>query len=314
MIDELTERLALADAEARQREDIDSAAEEVDDSPSGARRLNYKLGHWRSFDSTCRRMQALQKERRGGGEGGSKAAAPKPDRQPVRAADAPAPSPVMDTPTELVITNDPRLTATDGITVPVTTADTLGLTDDQSGLITIDPISSGACPAVVAATHDPVDAAAEAPGFSGANDPLVTDDPLLTVVSVTEADTLGAEEGSSGLIANDPISSQASPAVVPATDNRVDVGTEAPDFSECEVIGCDVGAVDWCARARGTPAPDEEVSWRTYLRPAPPIPQEAGAGGQRAGEPLSDRPLPAEHPAASPVEDDPLLAVLKKYQ
>ena len=88
MIDELTERLTLAEAEARHRENVDRVAEEVDDSPAGARRLNYKLGHWRSFTAACRQMKALQKDRRGEGGGGSKAAAPKPDRQPARAAAA----------------------------------------------------------------------------------------------------------------------------------------------------------------------------------------------------------------------------------
>ena len=225
----------------------------------------------------------------------------------------------METPAESVVTNDPVLTATAAATVPVTIADTLAVTDGQSGLITNDAISSQACPAVVAATHDPVDAVADAPGFSGANDPIVTDDPLLTAaagttVSVTEADTLGVADGPGGLITNNPISSQISTAVVPGTDDPVDVGTAAPVFSECEVIGCDDGAVDWCARARGTPAPDEEVSWRAYLLPAPPIPQEAGAGGRRAGEPPPDRPQSAEQPAASPAEDDPLLVMIKKYQ
>ena len=178
MIDELTERLALAEAEARHREDIDSAAEEVDDSPSGARRLNYKLGHWRSFDSTCRRMQALQKDRRGGGGGGSRAG----DPNPIASQPEPPPrvNPVVETPTESVVTNDPSLTATAAAAVPVTIADTLGLADGQSGLITNDAISIQAAPAVVAATHDPVDAVADAPGFSGANDPLVTDEPFLT--------------------------------------------------------------------------------------------------------------------------------------
>ena len=61
MIDELTERLTLAEAEARHRENVDRVAEEVDDSPAGARRLNYKLGHWRSFSAACRQMKALQK-------------------------------------------------------------------------------------------------------------------------------------------------------------------------------------------------------------------------------------------------------------
>ena len=152
----------------------------------------------------------------------------------------------MEAPTESVVTNDPLLTATADATVPVTITDTLAVTDGQSGLITNDAISSQACPAVVAATHDPVDAVADAPGFSGANDPIVTDDPLLTAaagatVSVTEPDTLGVAEGPVGLITNDAISSQASPTVVPATDDPVDVGTAAPIVSECEVIGCDVG-------------------------------------------------------------------------
>ena len=310
MIDELTERLALAEAEARLRENVDHAAEEVDDSAAGARRLNYKLGHWRSFNAACRHMTALQQARRGGGGGGSKAAVPKPDRQPARAdANAPAPSPVVETPTESVATNDLLLTARADATVPVTIADTLAVTDGPSGLITNDPISSQACPAVVAATHDPVDAVADAPGFSGTSDPLVTDEPLLTAVSVTEPDTLGLADSGCSCNPNDPISSQAATAVVASTDNPIDAGTAAPVFSECEVIGCDVGPVDWCARARGTPPSDEEVSWRAYLRPASP---ESRAGGQRAGEPPTDRRFPVEQPAARPVKDDRLLAVIKE--
>ena len=60
---------------------------------------------------------------------------------------------------------------------------------------------------------------------------------------------------------------------------------EADSPAEGDGIGGGDGETDWCARARETPRSDEGLSWRAFLRPAPPLPPDAGAGGERAAEP-----------------------------
>ena len=173
---ELNDCLEQARANARHLQKLDREAAWVDDTPEGARRLNYTLGHRRAFDATHRRLQALQKDRQG--DGGSKAADSKEHREPATAAAA-APSPVVETTTESVVTDDPLLTATAEDTVPVTKADTLGVADGPS-----DPI-----------TNDPD----ERPMAAGAAD------------AVTKADTLGVSDGPSGPITNDPEPGSAAP-------------------------------------------------------------------------------------------------------
>ena len=120
---ELTDNLEQAKADARHMQKLDREAAWVDDTPDGARRLNYRLGHGRSFDALHRRIQALQKDRQG--DRGSKA--------------ADAPSPVVETTTESVVTDDPLLTVTTEETVTVTKADTLGVVEGPSVPITNDP-------------------------------------------------------------------------------------------------------------------------------------------------------------------------------
>jgi hypothetical protein len=116
-------------------------AAEVDDSADGARRLGYKLGHSRSFDAAHRRLQALQKDRR---------------------SDEAA----METPIESVATDEPIVTITEDAAGPVTEADTLGVAEAQSGLITNDPIrvpTAAGEPLSAPGTIDPIGADPYAP-------------------------------------------------------------------------------------------------------------------------------------------------------
>jgi hypothetical protein len=67
-IADLNERLERARANSRHELELDLQSAWVDDTAAGARRTSYKLGHDRSFHATCRRLEALQKARRAGGE------------------------------------------------------------------------------------------------------------------------------------------------------------------------------------------------------------------------------------------------------
>jgi hypothetical protein len=67
-IADLNERLERARANTRHELELDLQSAWVDDTAAGARQTNYKLGHDRSFHATCRRLEALQKARRAGGE------------------------------------------------------------------------------------------------------------------------------------------------------------------------------------------------------------------------------------------------------
>jgi hypothetical protein len=67
-IADLNQRLKRAEANAKHELRLELEKAWVDDSPAGARRLNYKLGHDRSFHAQLRRLNDLQKARRAEGE------------------------------------------------------------------------------------------------------------------------------------------------------------------------------------------------------------------------------------------------------
>ncbi len=185
VIVDLNEWLKLARSNTEYLLGLSRKAAWVDDSPAGARRLNYKLGHGRSFDAAFRRFDALKN----GGE--PKAAPSKAKRAPARAAAA-AVSPVVKTTSESVVTNDPSLTDRAASAATVTKADTLGevvtITNDpirdpipieptatvtkadtlgEVVTITNDPIRAQADPVIVAEGHDRVPEVLTVEAFAG---------------------------------------------------------------------------------------------------------------------------------------------------
>ena len=100
----LNELLKLAEANAQHRRQLDFESGWVDDTPAGARRSNYRLGHNRSFEAALRRMDTMKKARKAEAE--SMEADPEDG---IAACDTPAtePSPVIEAATESTVTNDP---------------------------------------------------------------------------------------------------------------------------------------------------------------------------------------------------------------
>ena len=68
LIRKLKKRLQRARDDAKYISELDKEAAWVDSTPDGARRLGYKLGHYRALDSVMRRIEAAHKERRANGE------------------------------------------------------------------------------------------------------------------------------------------------------------------------------------------------------------------------------------------------------
>jgi len=93
-IRDVTDRLKRAKARARRELKLELQSAWVDDTPSGARRLSYRRGHDRSYESSLKRLKTLQQERRD--EGGSPEDDPDdgiaPDETP-----APEAGPAVDT-------------------------------------------------------------------------------------------------------------------------------------------------------------------------------------------------------------------------
>ena len=305
LIRKLKKRLQRARDNAQYLSELDREAAWVDDSPDGARRLNYKLGHYRAFDSVMSRIQAAHKERRANGETieADFDDSSQQDETPV----ATEPVSVVATATESVVTIEPILTAAEVVTndgilgehhaepdggrepgalVVVTEADVLGAVNDRSVLITNDPENF---PVV---TNEGVlgDHLAE---------PDVDREPGGSVV-VTKVDVLGAVDDRIVLITNDPETRPSVLAtvaaghdpIVPVSEPPPDAVTIDPLSLATSVTAVEDEDIDWCAGARDTPRSADEPSWRDFLRPAPPMPPEwySDAGPQRAGEPPPDRP------------------------
>ena len=68
-IRDVTDRLKRAKARARRELKLELQGAWVDDTPSGARRLSYRRGHDRAYESSLKRLKTLQEERRD--QGGS---------------------------------------------------------------------------------------------------------------------------------------------------------------------------------------------------------------------------------------------------
>ena len=93
-ISDLKVRLKRAQARDRRALKLELESAWVDDTVAGARRLNYRLGHNRSYDAAFRRLEKLQKERRAGG--GSPEDDPEDGTEPDETS-APEASPAVET-------------------------------------------------------------------------------------------------------------------------------------------------------------------------------------------------------------------------
>jgi hypothetical protein len=151
-IADLNERLERARANTRHELKLDCESAWVDDSAAGARRTSYKLGHDRSFHAALRRLEALQKARRAGGE---TMADDLDDETEPAGTIAAAPGPAAETTTELPVTNE-RISAPADAFVPVTYHPISPIGPGHLDHFTNEPILAAPADAFVPLTNDPI--------------------------------------------------------------------------------------------------------------------------------------------------------------
>jgi hypothetical protein len=257
-ISDLNARLTRAEANARRELKLELMSAWVDDSASGARRLNYALGHERSYHAAFRRLDALQKNRRAGG--GSPADDPEDGVDPEGSPD-PEASPDVETAAEEAGVEDSGL----GVAVTSETeAGSAAVNDSGSTpVVTNDPVSplTEACllaisdPGVPSAIRPPGPVANE-PTFALPNDGEWVRASGLSVGVTIDHDVTSAPDGVAELL----------PAAV--TDRLETVANE-PTF---------------CPTNERPPP----ILHPPALSPVRPL--EAGAKDQGTGEPPPDRP------------------------
>ena len=243
LIRKLKKRLQRARDNAQYLSELDREAAWVDSTPDGARRLGYKLGHYRALDAVMRRIEAAHKERRANGETieADFDDPSEPDETPV----ATEPGAVVETSTDSVVTIEPIVTAeevatNDGILgehhaepdvdreASVTRVDALTAPDHRIVLITNDPETALTVPGPVKATP-----ALASPVMDGLPVSAGSQE-----VAVTKVDISGALDDRLVLITNDPETALTVPGPVNATPALASPVTDGlPDSAVSQEAG-----------------------------------------------------------------------------
>jgi hypothetical protein len=235
-IADLNERLERARANARHELELDLQSAWVDDTAAGARRTSYKLGHDRSFHATCRRLEALQKARRAGGE---------------TMADELDDETGIETETE---------TEPAGAAVVVADAETGPAVEPTAELpvtVTSAPISAPPDEAIVTVTNEPISGGPTGQSFkSETRNPKSETDLKPEVQNLKQVTECGVvmpasyaelSENGSSAVTNEPIS--------PGTVDRREETVDPVRWSPSPAAGA-YEAFEWRAEARGMPPLD----------------------------------------------------------
>jgi len=253
-ISDLKVRLKRAQARARRALKLELESAWVDDTVAGARRLNYRLGHNRSYDAAFRRLEKLQKERRAGG--GSPEDDPEDGTEPDETS-APEASPAVET--SPVATNDPSSAPVANDPVSPLTNECLPPSPEPQTPGPVPPPGSVSNEPILAASHD-----GDGIGACG------------SAVDIT----VHSSASSAPTEVNDPPPAEADDRLESVTNEPVSRLTSEP-LPPCPNAPAEKHEI---RNPKSEPNPPEPQT------PGPVRPPEAGAGGQRGGEPPPERP------------------------